>query len=79
MVVGVEVAAGLGDEEDADEGDEEHEVAAEREEEADAGLGDAFVGTAMPAEGGCSSCRYRLRRCRRCACRSAADVHCCRR
>ncbi len=31
--VGVEVAAGLGDEEDADERDEEHEVAAEGEEE----------------------------------------------
>ncbi len=43
------MAAGLGDEEDADEGDEEHEVAAESEEEADAGLGDTFVGSAMTA------------------------------
>ena len=43
------MAAGFGDEEDADEGDEEHEVAAESEEEADAGLGDAFVRSAMTA------------------------------
>ena len=49
VVVGVEVAAGLGDEEDADEGDEEHEVAAEGEEEADAGLGEAFAGAAAAA------------------------------
>ena len=46
-VVGVEVAAGLGDEEDADQGDEEHEIATEGEEEADAGLGEAFAGAAM--------------------------------
>ena len=39
------MAAGLGHEENADEGDEEHEVAAEGEEHADAGLREAFAGT----------------------------------
>ena len=48
-VVGIEVAAGLGDEEDTDEGDEEHEIAAEGEEEADAGLGKTLMGAAMTA------------------------------
>ncbi len=45
-IVGVEVAGGLGHEENADEGDEEHEVAAQGEEEADAGLGEALPGAA---------------------------------
>ena len=49
MVVGVKVAARLGDEEDADEGDEKHEIAAEGEEKTDTCAGDAFVGTSMSA------------------------------
>ena len=37
------MSAGFGDEEDADERDEEHEVAAEGEEESDACTGEAFA------------------------------------
>ena len=59
VVVGVEVAAGLGDEEDADEGDEEHEIAAEGEEEADAVRGRGVRGGRGGRGGGHSSCRHR--------------------
>jgi len=47
VAIGVEVAAGFGDEEDADQGDEEHEVAAEGEEETDACPGEALARAAM--------------------------------
>jgi hypothetical protein len=40
------VAAGLGDEEDGDQGGEEHEVAAEGEEHAETVAGKFFTGTA---------------------------------
>ena len=43
VVVGVEVAGGLVDEEGADDGDEEHEVAGEGEEDAHAVAMEAFV------------------------------------
>ena len=66
-VGGVEVAAGLGDEEDADQGGEEHEVAGEGEEDAEAVACRAFRGGRDVRRGGYSSCRRHLRR--RCACR----------
>lgn len=47
VVVGVEVATGLGDEEDADQRNEEYEIPAEGEEEADASLGEAFARAAV--------------------------------
>ena len=46
VVVGVDVAGGLVDEEGADDGDEEHEVAGEGEEDAHAVAMEALVGAA---------------------------------
>ncbi len=46
MVVGVDVAGGLVDEEGADDGDKEHQVAGEGEEDAHAVAMEAFVGAA---------------------------------
>ena len=43
LVVGVEVSAGLADKEGADDGDEEHEVAGEGEEDAHAVAAEAFA------------------------------------
>lgn len=43
------MAGGLGDEKDADQGDEEHEVSAEGEEETYSGLGETLVWAAMAA------------------------------
>ena len=46
LVVGAPVAGGFAEQKGADEGGEEHEDAAERDEETDAGLGEALAGTA---------------------------------
>jgi len=46
VVVGVEVAGGLVDEKSADDGDEEHEIAGQSEEEAHAIAMEALIGAA---------------------------------
>ncbi len=46
MVVGVDVAGGLIDKESADDGDEEHEIAGESEEDSESITMEALVGAA---------------------------------